>query len=258
MIPLTLFLFLQMHLLSKEKASLLFLPTLVLDLTCLPSRTWLHQLLPFLYSFLWTINVPNFFIQNTLDIHFFSPLSVWSFPRFWTNFSEGSSVLYLNIPKAFASSLHTLKCGWSPVISFLHVLCCALSLSHIWLFVTPWTVAHQAPLSMGFSRQEYWSGLPCPPPGDHRNPEIEPRSPALQVDSLPSEPPGKPKNSLSLLRGIFLTQMSNQGLLHYRWILYELSYQGSPFCSYSCYESTILILFIVSKSSIDLQTPLSK
>ena len=54
------------------------------------------------------------------------------------------------------------------------------------------TVAHQALLSMGFSRQEYWSGLSCPPPGDLPNPGIEPRSPALQVDSLPSEPPGKP------------------------------------------------------------------
>ena len=65
------------------------------------------------------------------------------------------------------------------------------SLSRVWLFVTPWTVAHQAPLSMGFSSQECWSGLPCPPPGDLPNPGIEPRSPALQADALPSEPPGK-------------------------------------------------------------------
>ena len=57
---------------------------------------------------------------------------------------------------------------------------------------TPWTVAHQPPLSMGFSRQEYWSGLPFPSPGDLPN-QLEPRSPALQVDSLLSEPPpGKP------------------------------------------------------------------
>ena len=56
----------------------------------------------------------------------------------------------------------------------------------------PWTVAHQASLSMGYSRKEHWSGLPFPSPGDHPNPGIEPRSPALQVDSLPSEPPGKP------------------------------------------------------------------
>ena len=57
---------------------------------------------------------------------------------------------------------------------------------------TPWTEAHQAPLSMGFSRQEYWSGLSCPPPGDMPNPGVKPRSPALQADSLPSEPLGKP------------------------------------------------------------------
>ena len=59
------------------------------------------------------------------------------------------------------------------------------------LFVTPWTVAYQAPPSVGFSRQEYWSGLPFPSLGDLPNPGIEPRSPALQEDALPSEPPGK-------------------------------------------------------------------
>jgi len=62
------------------------------------------------------------------------------------------------------------------------------SLSHVQLFATPWTVAHQVPLSMGFSRQEYWSGLPFPSPGDLPNPGIEPRSPALQADPLTSEP----------------------------------------------------------------------
>ena len=86
--------------------------------------------------------------------------------------------------------------------------------------------------SRGFSRQEYWSGLPRPFPGDLPNPEIEPRSFTQQADSLPSEPPGKPKitgvGNLSLLQKIFLTQESNQGLLHCRWILYQLSYQGSP------------------------------
>ena len=66
------------------------------------------------------------------------------------------------------------------------------SLSSVWLFAAPWTVAHQAPLSMGFSRQEYWSGLPFPSPGDLPDPGIEPRSPELQADALTSEPPGKP------------------------------------------------------------------
>ena len=64
-------------------------------------------------------------------------------------------------------------------------------LSHVQLFATPWTVAYQAPPSMGFSRQGYWSGLPFPSPGDLPDPGIEPRSPTLQADALPSEPPGK-------------------------------------------------------------------
>ena len=61
---------------------------------------------------------------------------------------------------------------------------------YVRLFATPWTGAHQTPLSMGFSRQEYWSGLPFPPPGDLPNLGIKPRSLALQADSFPSEPPG--------------------------------------------------------------------
>ena len=75
-------------------------------------------------------------------------------------------------------------------------LACMLShFSCVLLFVTPWTVACQAPLSMGFSRQEYWSGLPCPPPKDLPNPGIKPTcvmSPALQGDSLLLAQPGKP------------------------------------------------------------------
>ena len=65
-------------------------------------------------------------------------------------------------------------------------------LSHVQLFGTSWTVAHQAPLSMEFSRQEYWSALLFPSPGDLPNPGIEPGFPALQADALSSEPPGKP------------------------------------------------------------------
>ena len=86
------------------------------------------------------------------------------------------------------------------------------------------------PLSVGFSRQEYWSWLSCLPPADHPNPGIKPRSPVLQADSLPSEPPRKPMNtefgSLFLLQGIFPNQEWNQGLLNGRQILYLLSYQG--------------------------------
>ena len=97
---------------------------------------------------------------------------------------------------------------------------------------TLWTVALQAPLSMEFSRQEYWSGLPCPPPRGLPNPGVEPRSPTVQAYSLLSELPGKPKNtgvgSLSLLQGIFTTQGSNPGLPHCKWIFYQLSNKGSP------------------------------
>ena len=66
------------------------------------------------------------------------------------------------------------------------------SLSQVQLFVTPWTLRSQAPPPMGFFRQEYWSGLPFPSSWDLPDPGIEPRSPASQVDALPSEPQGKP------------------------------------------------------------------
>ena len=71
------------------------------------------------------------------------------------------------------------------------------SLSRVRLFATPWTVAYQAPPSMGFSRQEYWSGLPFPSPGYLPDPGIEPGSPAFQADALTSEPAGKPIKEIS-------------------------------------------------------------
>ena len=69
-------------------------------------------------------------------------------------------------------------------------------LSRVRLFATPWTVAYQAPQSMEFSRQYYWSGLPFPSPADLPNPGIKPGSPAREADALPSEPPGRSKKSL--------------------------------------------------------------
>ena len=93
--------------------------------------------------------------------------------------------------------------------------------------MTPWTIQ-----CMEFSRPEYWSGQPFPSAGGLLNPEIEPRSLTLQLDSLPHEPQGKPKNtrvgSLSLLQQIFPTPESNWGLLHCSQILYQLKYGGSP------------------------------
>ena len=76
-----------------------------------------------------------------------------------------------------------------------------------YLFATSWTVVHQVPLSMKFSRQENWSWLPCPSPGDLPDPGIEPRSPALQAEALTSEPPGKPlhwHSDIYIWRGIGL------------------------------------------------------
>ena len=93
------------------------------------------------------------------------------------------------------------------------------------------TLCNPMDFSMEFSRPKHWSMQPFPSPGDLPNPGIEPRSPTLQVDALPAESQGKPKNTgvgrLSLLQQIFPTQESKRGFLHCRQILYQLSYQGS-------------------------------
>ena len=81
------------------------------------------------------------------------------------------------------------------------------------LFSTPWTVTHQAPLSMEFSRQEYWNRLPFGSPGDLPDSGMEPESPALKADSLPSEPPGKPNSYLVLCK----VSIENCG--HVKWAL---------------------------------------
>ena len=83
------------------------------------------------------------------------------------------------------------------------VCVCVWSLSCVQLFATPRTVACQTPLPMGFSRQEYCSGLPFSSPGDLPDPGIEPVSPALQADSLPSKPPEKPIYVYVFLNNIF-------------------------------------------------------
>ena len=75
-------------------------------------------------------------------------------------------------------------------------------LSRVWLFATPWTVAHQAPLSMGFLSQEYWRGLPFPPPGDLLGPGIEPASPALPSWFFTAEPAGKTRTNGTMLKKI--------------------------------------------------------
>ena len=109
---------------------------------------------------------------------------------------------------------------------------------------------------MEFSRPEYWREQPFPSPGNLPNPGIELRCPTLQADSLPAEPQGKPKNtrmgSLSLLQRIFPTQESNWGLLHCRWILHQLSYQGSPREYYPAIKRNEIVSF--TEIWVDLET----
>ena len=96
---------------------------------------------------------------------------------------------------------------WKGAFSLLTFIC-ILAFDQVYVYacsdvsdsVIPWTVTCQAPLSMGLSRQEYWSGLPCPPPGDLLIPGIEPRSPTLQASSLPAELPGKPIRDICTLK----------------------------------------------------------
>ena len=90
--------------------------------------------------------------------------------------------------------------------------------------VIPWTVAHQAPLSMEFSRHKYWSGLPFPSSGDLPNPGLEPGSPALQADSLPSEPPGKPKR----VRDLSIYEMERAMATHSSTLAWKIPWTEEP------------------------------
>ena len=124
------------------------------------------------------------------------------------------------------------------IVAVLQLLCCTvLSHSVVSDSLRPhglWPARLFCPWE--FSRQEYWNELSCPPPGELPNAGINLSYSTLQADSLPSEPPGQPKNtgmaSLSLLQGIFLGQKSYQDLLHCRGIHNQLSYQKSPIQSY--------------------------
>ena len=87
-------------------------------------------------------------------------------------------------------------------------------LSRVWVIVTPWTIVCQGPLSMELSRQEFWSGLPFCSLGDLPDPGIKPGFPALQTDSLPSEPPGKPQKSIYALWA-FIFSVSQSHLSHF-------------------------------------------
>ena len=99
-------------------------------------------------------------------------------------------------PLLMAGGFFTTSTSWEAQTLVCMHTCLLSCYSHVWLFVTQWSIALQAPLSMRFSRQEYWSGLPCPSPGDLPHPGIEPISPALQVDSLLLSHRGSPDSSI--------------------------------------------------------------
>ena len=106
------------------------------------------------------------------------------------------------------------------------------------LFAYPWTSAYQAPLSMEFSRQEYWSGMPFPSPGDLPDPRIEPRSPALQSDSLLTEPPGKPIQDSESER-----EVKSLSRVRFFAILWTVAYQAPPSMGFSRQEFWSGLLF---------------
>ena len=119
---------------------------------------------------------------------------------------------------------------WSPnnaIQNFLissSIMSAVKLLSRVRLFVTPWTVAYQAPPSMGISRQEYWSGLPFPSPGDLPNSGTEPGSPTFQADALTSEPPGKPSSSINVSNVTLSTRLFYKSLQS--WAPCSLFFQG--------------------------------
>ena len=117
-------------------------------------------------------------------------VSPWPAPGSWVTLTRHFQHL---LSARLLSSLYSCRC-FSFHFQKFHIKCMLVTqLSHVWVFATPWTVAPpQAPLSIGFSRWEYCSGLPFPSPGDLPDPSIETGSPVLRADSLPSELPGKP------------------------------------------------------------------
>ena len=123
----------------------------------------------------------NHFSHVCLFVYSSSRQEYWSGllcppPGYLSN--PGTEPTFLLSP-ALAERFFTTIAAWKAqkiVYCVVFLLCCAVLFSHVWLFVTPWTAAHQAPLSTGFSRQEYWTWLPCPPPGNLPDPEIELKS----------------------------------------------------------------------------------
>ena len=125
--------------------------------------------------------------KNLLKFSFFPGLKTFMCPSVWRS-SYYVSVVYFQFDSIVAGEHILYDFKFYNVVKILFMAHkCSQSLSCVQLFVTSWTIACQGPLFMGFSRQEYWSRLPFPSPQDLPNPEIEPRFPELQTDSLPCE-----------------------------------------------------------------------
>ena len=151
-------------------------------------------------SFLWLSDIPVYVYTTSLSIH----LSMNNLSFLYVLAIVNSAVMNIGVHVSFQTMVFSrymprsgIAGSYGSSFSCLRNLLTDLHsevkwLDHVRLFVTPWTVAYKAPFSMEFSRQEYWSGLLFPSPGDLPNPGIEPWSPTLQADTLPSEPPGKP------------------------------------------------------------------
>ena len=133
---------------------------------------------------------------------------------------NGKKLMHIYLPTSVSQLIHFM------LIYHIHKVK-VKSLSRVWIFVTPWTIAYQVPSPMGFSRQEYWIGLPFPSPGDLPNPGIKSGFPALQSDALPSEPPGKPHSQAS----------------HIHMLLWNHDLSRTEFASMNC-ESFFLSLLI--------------
>ena len=152
------------------------------------------------------------------------------------------------IAKLYTCNYVTALYGYTVVI---YVLLFSYSLTCVQIFGTSWTLTHQAPLPIVIHQDKILAWVTCPPPVDLPNPGIEPRSPALEADSLPSEQPGKPKTTrvggLSFLQGNFPSQELNQGPLNCRHILYQQTCQGSPRKK----ESKVSSMFRFNKINFD-------
>ena len=150
----------------------------------------------YLFLFIWLCHILAV-AHEILDLCcIMQDLGMWDLVP-WPGIEPGPPVLGARRPPGKSLQSFLRFCVY--VCETYECAMCVLSHSVVSDSLRPYGLACQAPVSMGFSRQQYWSGLPCPPPGDLPTPGIEPRSPALQVYSLPIEPPGNPRKDIWML-----------------------------------------------------------